>query len=234
MNSDDVKATSRDTTSHTGPSGTIEQNVEVAQREAQGDASELAESAIAASVSSNRDDRRVVNRIWDDAYDNVKTKDPKLVGDYERLMSLRLQSNAEPENGFVVGSLPNHVAQADSTKRRAQMEMLLASGTEKTRRERDGKEKVGNLMKSVNMLKSIIDSAVSKSPEASLAWSICTLIIPLIENVSTEMKSSFEGVEYICNRIDWYSAFLNLALDEDENESEHAASVRKALQKLVT
>ena len=67
-------------------------------------------------------------------------------------------------------SPPNTIKQADSTARREQMHQLVQAGLKKMQREARIMHGIGEAMRPVLSVKSIIDSAIQAAPHTALPW----------------------------------------------------------------
>jgi hypothetical protein len=93
-------------------------------------------------------------RLWNQAYDELKADEPKIVDAYEKFLSTELPTanEIEPE------------------QRWHQMERLVRVGLQKTAREAAIKQQIGDVMQAVGVVRGLVDKAVQASPEAAIAW----------------------------------------------------------------
>jgi hypothetical protein len=110
-------------------------------------------------------------QLWDLAYDGLKADELSLVEAYEKILSRNLNENDSTSDGT---EPPNTIKQADPTARREQMHRLVQAGLKKTEREARIMHGIGEAMRPVLSVKSIIDSAIQAAPHAALPWaSVC-------------------------------------------------------------
>lgn len=114
-------------------------------------------------------------RLWDRAYDNLKTTEPALSQAYEKILSRKIR---DPGLGSPVDeSEQNIIAQDNVRMRREQMRGLIHDGLEKTAQEARIKKNVGVAMQVVNSAKGLISSAVQAVPQAALPWTgVCVAL----------------------------------------------------------
>lgn len=102
----------------------------------------------------------IQERLWNQAYDDLKTSEAKTVETYEKLLSTELHK---------AGSGENKIGQTLEA-RSSQMQQLVQLGLERTKKIANIKASVADGLDVVDSLKGIIDQAVKASPEASIAW----------------------------------------------------------------
>jgi len=107
-------------------------------------------------------------RLWNQAYDGVKATDPELVEAYERILSTKLRGKGA-ETCTDASTVSNDIARTREP-RAVQMQHLVRIGLEKTQREAAVKQKIGDGMAVIAVVKGVIDKAVQASPEAAIAW----------------------------------------------------------------
>ena len=83
--------------------------------------------------------------------------------------------------------------------------------------------------KSVEIAQDWISDALEASPQASVAWSIICLALPLLTNPSNADKANLEGFTYVSSRMQYYIAFEQLTFQgthttESERTQEHLKS----------
>lgn len=103
-------------------------------------------------------------RLWNRAYEELKQADPNLVAAYEGILSRELDGQKQGTG------LRNLIDQADTGKRRSQMDRLIKIGLAKTEKEAKIKQNVGEVMQYVLSLKEIVSSAIGTMPQAAIAW----------------------------------------------------------------
>jgi hypothetical protein len=103
-------------------------------------------------------------RLWNQAYDELKANEPKAVDAYETILSNRLRPKESPENE--IGKTPD--------ERRRQMQQLVRNGLEHTRKEASIKQAIGEGLDVVQYVKEIAGMAIQAVPQAGVAWAgIC-------------------------------------------------------------
>ncbi|KAL7911955.1 hypothetical protein GGI35DRAFT_492027 [Trichoderma velutinum] len=139
--------------------------------------------------------------LWDDAYDGLKTEQPKLMQMYEVIVSRKLQDSD------IDGSREENKSDVIATagdERRAQMLAIIQSGQLKIKKEVKVKESIGEMMEIVNSAKSIISTAIQAAPQAALPWSIVSMALEIVQNPLKEQKDNNEGIQYTIKRMEWY------------------------------
>jgi hypothetical protein len=122
----------------------------------------------AASQAPTSSLESISERIWNEAYDRLKKKEPRLVNAYEKVLTEKINNGEVGTEGSYLDS--NLVEQTSKGKRKRQMELLVNASMQKTEREREIKEDVGSAIKGILLFKDLVGQAVSTIPQAVLAW----------------------------------------------------------------
>lgn len=113
---------------------------------------------------------REPEQLWDQAYDDLKHDDPKLIQLYETILSSDLDNGSKRPKG-------NVIEQKDRTKRRSQMESLLNTGLDKTEKLANVETNIGDAINIVLSIKEAIGSGLQAVPIAALAWTgVCVAL----------------------------------------------------------
>jgi hypothetical protein len=101
--------------------------------------------------------------LWDQAYDDLKNNQPKLLEFYEAILSRELGGSSKEvkENG---------IEKEDWIKRRSQMDRLLNTGLDRTKKLAEVENNMGDAINIVLSIKDAISSALKPVPIAALAW----------------------------------------------------------------
>ena len=106
-------------------------------------------------------------QLWNNAYDQLKQKEPKLVDAYETILSQALSGD---NSGHQPLQHKNSIAQTDISKRLSQMNLLIQTGLARTEKEAKVKQSVGEVMQKISLMKDVVSFAVQAMPQAALAW----------------------------------------------------------------
>ncbi|KAJ3572376.1 hypothetical protein NPX13_g5069 [Xylaria arbuscula] len=157
--------------------------------------------------------------LWDRAYNALRSKDAKLVDDYEDLLSKEMQN----------GGLPDTLGDdgADKQSQRALLQAVIAAGlhrieSKRTRYTIAGHEfnlsnQIDQAAKLVIWAKDWIGEAVKRSPEASIAWVGVSVILPLLTNPKVADEANRDGFTYVTTRMEYYAALEPLLLRLGDN-----------------
>ncbi|KAL7956181.1 hypothetical protein V8C34DRAFT_306785 [Trichoderma compactum] len=160
-------------------------------------------------------------RIWNKAYDSLKAEAPKLVQEYEKILSFNLHGRADASLDLVQ---EKNAIEEDVSVRRAQMHQLINDGLKKIRREADMKENIGAVMQVVDTTKQLVGDAVKDIPQAALPWAI------ILTNPISETEANQSGVKYVRDTIkiedlffyetfvkldDWDGGLKSIKVDDD-------------------
>ncbi|PTB66953.1 hypothetical protein BBK36DRAFT_1199004 [Trichoderma citrinoviride] len=154
--------------------------------------------------------------LWDEAYDQLKTEETKLLQMYEVILSNKLHDPAfQPSQGGIdVNSI-----KPTGDERRAQLLLVIEAGQKKLQTETRIKESMGEGMKVVNSMRYIITSAVQAAPQAALPWSLVTMSLDsaykltfadkILQNPLKQHQRNSEGISYTTKRMEWYWSLSN-------------------------
>ena len=121
--------------------------------------------------------------LWDEAYDDLKRDEPKLLKYYEELLSRDL---GDSQKGTA-----NGIEQTDRAKRRSQMDGLLHRGLEKTAQLTEIENNIGVAVDVVLSVKETIGTALQAVPIAALAWTgICVALQASLSSLVNYIRSS--------------------------------------------
>ncbi|RBA11776.1 hypothetical protein FPRO05_14235 [Fusarium proliferatum] len=168
-------------------------------------------------------------RLWNEAYDELKASEPKLVEAYEKILSAELHRN-DPSS---VASEPteNQIASARATRCR-QMQQLVQEGLDRTQKAASIKRGIDEGLQAVQAVRGIVDKAIHAAPEAAVAWVGVCIGIEILSNPVTESRDNRNGIAYVLSRMEWYWNLVSLLLDENKAEQSSAA-LRTQLEKHV-
>jgi len=106
-------------------------------------------------------------RVWDQAYDALKSEDPELVEAYETIASSYLATSA---TSTMPDEQQNTIAQENPEVRRLEMQKILRAGLARTEHEAKVKDRIKTTTDALSAVKGAIDLALKAAPEASLPW----------------------------------------------------------------
>jgi hypothetical protein len=146
----------------------------------QGDSQEQASVSKSSTTTTNiQVPISLPERLWDQAYDDLKIRDAALVQVYEKILSRKLggQGFSSP----VTESEQNIISQDDANTRRTQMRQLIHEGLNKTAQEAKIKEVIGTATQLLFSAKNTISSAIQAIPQAALAWTGVCVALEVID-----------------------------------------------------
>ncbi|KAH7119429.1 hypothetical protein B0J13DRAFT_486504, partial [Dactylonectria estremocensis] len=172
---------------------------------------------------------RLQQRLWNEAYDNLKESEPKDIEAYERILSAELHRN----NSSSVTSEPteNEISSTRETRCR-QIQQLVKEGLNRTEKEAAIKQGIDKGLQVVQAVRGIIDNAVHASPEAAIAWVGVCLGLEILSNPVTESRDNRKGIAYVLSRMEWYWNLVDLLLDENKAE-QSSSRLRGQLERHV-
>ena len=134
------------------------------------------ESASVADVNEpGSANKQLQQRLWNDAYEQLKADDAKLVESYELILSEHMLSPTGNEGAADEFARQNEISN-DPEKRQQQMEMLKEAGLERTRKGASVKAKINSALQTVAPIRDILEKSLKASQEAAAVWSGVSLI----------------------------------------------------------
>uniref|UniRef100_A0A0D2YF15 NACHT domain-containing protein n=1 Tax=Fusarium oxysporum (strain Fo5176) TaxID=660025 RepID=A0A0D2YF15_FUSOF len=168
-------------------------------------------------------------RLWNQAYDELKASEPKLVEAYEQILSAELCRNDSPS----VASRPtkNEIGMTRKTRYR-QMQQLVQQGLDRTHRAASIKRGIDEGLQAVQAVRGIVDKAVHAAPEAAVAWVGVCFGLEILSNPVTEARDNRKGIAYVLARMEWYWNLVSLLLNENKAK-QSSAGLRVQLEKHI-
>ncbi|TFB00416.1 hypothetical protein CCMA1212_007911 [Trichoderma ghanense] len=166
-----------------------------------------AELSTLTAITQTDDEGKVAScpqELWDEAYDQLKTEETKLLQVYEVILTNTLND----QNGVNVNSI-----KANGDERRAQLLLVIEAAQKKMHTEARVKETMGEGMKIVNSVRYIITAAVQAAPQAALPWSLVTMSLDILQNPLKQHQRNTEGISYTTKRMEWYWSLSNDLFD---------------------
>ncbi|EGU74133.1 hypothetical protein FOXB_15357, partial [Fusarium oxysporum f. sp. conglutinans Fo5176] len=168
-------------------------------------------------------------RLWNQAYDELKASEPKLVEAYEKILSVGL--HRKDPSSVTCESTENEIGGAWET-RRHQMQQLVQDGLDRTQKAASIKRGIDEGLQAVQAVRGIVDKAIQAAPEAAIAWVGVSLGLEILSNPVTEARYNRNGIAYVLSRMEWYWNLASLFLDENKAE-QSSAGLRVQLEKHV-
>ncbi|KAM5528230.1 nwd1 protein [Fusarium oxysporum f. sp. phaseoli] len=171
----------------------------------------------------------IQERLWNQAYDELKTSEPKLVEAYEKILSIGLRR--KDPSSVTCESTENEIEGARETRCR-QMQQLVRDGLDRTQKAASIKRGIDEGLQAVQAVRGIVDKAIQAAPEAAIAWVGVCLGLEILSNPVTEARYNRNGIAYVLSRMEWYWNLVSLLLDENKAE-QSSAGLRVQLEKHV-
>ncbi|RKK66423.1 Vegetative incompatibility protein HET-E-1 [Fusarium oxysporum] len=168
-------------------------------------------------------------RLWNQAYDELKTSEPKLVEAYEKILSIGL--HRKDPSSLTCESTENEIEGARETRCR-QMQQLVRDGLDRTQKAASIKRGIDEGLQAVQVVRGIVDKTIQAAPEAAIAWVGVCLGLEILSNPVTEPCYNRNGIAYVLSRMEWYWNLVSLLLDENKAE-QSSAGLRVQLEKHV-
>ncbi|KAI9897370.1 hypothetical protein N3K66_007226 [Trichothecium roseum] len=181
-------------------------------------------ASIAATEASH--DQSLPNRLWSKAYEQIQNDDAKLVKAYITI----LHKDSGAELNYADVSEAEH--QATGEKRQAQLMKLVECGLERNKKDHNVKIKIHEGTRMLSSVTGLISSSLKQAPEAAVAWAGVCLLVQVFDNPTAEALDLQDGVSYVINQLDWYSALSSILLQKSTISGELQEQLEKRIVKL--
>ncbi|KAH7186864.1 hypothetical protein DER44DRAFT_184096 [Fusarium oxysporum] len=168
-------------------------------------------------------------QIWNQAYDELKRNEPKIVEAFEKIVFAELCGHeTSPEFAERTGK----EVMSDQTSRSHKMRQLIQDGLGRTKKEGSIKQGIDEGLQAVHTVRGTMDRAVHAAPEAAVAWAAAYLGLEILLNPVTKALENLKGIQYVLSRMEWYWALASLLLDKNKGKTS-SAPLRDMLQKEI-
>ncbi|KAI3333003.1 hypothetical protein F4824DRAFT_275426 [Ustulina deusta] len=195
---------------------------------------------------SNREDSPAIQSLWDRAYGNLKNDEPKLVNDYEELLSKELQNTISDSSndGPTQAMRPNDVSRdTDRQSQQARLNTIIEAGLQRMEEKKtkytiaghefDLSDQIDQAAGLVLWAKDLIGEAVKQSPEASIVWAGVSIILPLLTNPKIADEAVRDGFKYVTTRMQYYTELEPLLLRLGKNPEVSPTVVAEANNQII-
>ncbi|KAL2889225.1 Vegetative incompatibility protein HET-E-1 [Ceratocystis lukuohia] len=169
-------------------------------------------------------------KIWENAYQRLKSEEPELVKAFERIILSEPQldeTSTEPTDR-IEGKV---TAEPKVTSR--QLRKVAERGIERAKKEASLKQGIDSGLQAIQAIMGIMDRALRAAPEAAVIWATVCLGIEVLKNPITEALENRQGIQYVLGRIEWYWNLTSLLLDENKRDTTTAV-LRDTLEENIT
>ncbi|OPB43187.1 hypothetical protein A0O28_0088230 [Trichoderma guizhouense] len=167
----------------------------------------------APNCESDVETKQLQGRLWNKAYEQLKSGNTELVESYEKILSTKLSRD---QNGTSEpASLKNRIDKAYN-ERWKQMQMIVEAAVEKKQQSNEKKQKIGSGLAAVG---TTMSQAVRAFPEGAVAWTGVCFALEMVSNSIQEAKANNEGILYVVSRMDWYWHLAELLSDDNRDRS---------------
>nr|XP_036586261.1 uncharacterized protein CTRU02_03646 [Colletotrichum truncatum]KAF6796668.1 hypothetical protein CTRU02_03646 [Colletotrichum truncatum] len=156
-------------------------------------------------------------RLWNQAYDELKLSESDVVEAYEKLLSDELLGDNPPPTATAADG---HSNKPPSEERWRLMERLVQAGLQKIEKEAATKQKISEGIRIISPLKDVIGKAMQAAPQAAVAWVGVSFALELLANPFTEPGINLDGIAYVTSRMEWYWNLVDLLLDQEGSKPE--------------
>ncbi|KAL0933735.1 nwd1 protein [Colletotrichum truncatum] len=163
-------------------------------------------------------------RLWNQAYDELKSSELEIVEAYEKLLSAQLS-----EDHLTSTAVADNQIKPTSQGRWRQMERLVEAGLQKTSKDAATKQKISDMIYIISPLKEVVGKALQAAPQAAIAWVGVSFALEMLANPVVEPGINRDGIEYVVSRMNWYWNLVDLLL-KPKNASPDLEGLRALLK----
>ena len=116
--------------------------------------------------------RSLQEQIWNQAYDALRQKEPKIVLAFESTVATELERCG---TSFESADRTDHEPTVDGGIRSFQMQQLVQNGLDRTSKGASFKQGIDDSLQAVRAIRGIMDKAVKAAPEAAVVWATVCL-----------------------------------------------------------
>ena len=207
------------------------------------------------TLNTSANSSRKCQSLWDQAYEDLKAKDPPLIENYEKLLSGELLNKGnsrytadlatakrgtgsdhdignkdvskQPER--TLDETSNQISNADPKQRQFLLHRIIEDGLIRVKDRKVVQERVAQAAELLLWAKDWIDMAVQASPQASMAWAAVCIGLPLLTKPAAAEQANRDGFTYVTTRMRYFVALEDLMLPQNQGSS--AGKVSKDLRK---
>ncbi|KAF3807865.1 Vegetative incompatibility protein HET-E-1 [Colletotrichum gloeosporioides] len=180
------------------------------------------------SNSSKSPTGTLQERLWNQAYDGLKSDEPKVVKAYETLLLQKLHE-VEPSPA----SSPDDQIRVSTLGSPEHMEKLVRAGmkrSEEIAKVKANLEEFGQVAESV---KAVMQIVVQAAPQAAIAWSCISFALETLANPLTESSINRQGITYVLGMMKWYWELVGLLLDEKSPSKSPSKTLRDQAEEQI-
>lgn len=151
-------------------------------------------------------------RLWNEAYELLKSSNAELVASYEKVLSRELLRG---QHGNTESASSENRIDAEYGERWRQMYTVADAALRRQEEKVAKKQKIGAGLAAVS---TAMRQALRTVPEAAVAWTGVCLAFEMISNSIQEAKANQKGMVYVISRMDWYWHLPDILLEGDQSE----------------
>ncbi|KAL7911179.1 NACHT domain-containing protein [Trichoderma velutinum] len=168
---------------------------------------------LAPSYEPDSEPKQLQVRLWNTAYEQLKSSNTELVESYEKILSTHFffGQNGPSESA----SLENRIDKVYD-ERWKQMHIIVEAALERNKQSIERKQKFDSCLAAVS---STMSQAVRAVPEAAVAWTGICFALEMVSNSIQEGKANTKGIGYVVSRMNWYWHLAELLSDDNISKS---------------
>ncbi|KAF6792671.1 ankyrin repeat protein, partial [Colletotrichum sojae] len=153
-------------------------------------------------------------RMWNAAYQAVKTKDAKLVETYERVVSQQIVG------GKGNPSVLEIISHTKKEERLGRMKSAVLRCVEKAKKHENFRDGVIQTSAVIVHLNKVVGGFLTASPPAAMAWSGICALLPMLTSPLLANQAMVKGLQHVVSRMDWYLDLSSVLLEHSWESSD--------------
>ncbi|KAH6953588.1 hypothetical protein DER45DRAFT_381485 [Fusarium avenaceum] len=172
-------------------------------------------SSLSISKSSNCSTGSLQERLWNQAYADIKADESITVEAYEMFLLQRSEELEPRPTSSPDDSSPDDQTMALLLRNPDHMNKLVKVGLEKSEGIAQAKKNIEEFLRVAEPVKEVMKVVVQAAPQATIAWSCISFALEIVANPLTESSINRDGITYVLGMMKWYWELVDLLLDED-------------------
>ena len=139
----------------------------------------------------------------------------------------------------------NQISLVDPQQRQLQLNRIVSNGLKRAEQKGtyniaghafDAQEQIAQVAELLEWAKDWIDGAVQASPQASIAWTVIALGLPLLTKPAAAEQANLDGFTYVTSRMEYYVEFESSILPQRQAPTSYAIpeGLRKKVEEHIT
>ncbi|KAF4773272.1 hypothetical protein HER10_EVM0008718 [Colletotrichum scovillei] len=174
-------------------------------------------------------------RLWNKAYDSIKSSDEKLVLEFEEVLVLQMIDGfdviRQPSNGY---QPERDIFKNENGKARLRlMRQVVEASFEKAQKHEGVRNGVLSVANFVVDLQTLMGAVLSTQPAVAMAWAGISAIIPLLTRPILQHEAMLEGLGHVVSSMSWYMDLSRHVIDDQWQRTSQLSTLKLNLEERI-